>query len=85
MARKDFDKKFQVNAVKFVWYILHNPNGDFCVWLKALSDVFSGRIDLKQQHNRDIATFKYLMFLQCLSEQVLLKTVCRIRQNVNLL
>ena len=41
MARKDVDKKVQVIAMKFVWYILHNPNGDFCVWLKALSNVFS--------------------------------------------
>ena len=25
--------------------------------------------DLKQQYTRDIATFRYFMFLQCLSEE----------------
>ena len=41
MARKDVAKKAQVNAMKFVWYLLHNPNGYFRVWIKTLSDVFS--------------------------------------------
>ena len=43
------------------------------------------RVDLKQQYTRDIASFKYLMFLQYLSEEVLLKTVWRARQYINLL
>ena len=44
MARKDVDKKVQVNAMKICLILLHNPNGDFCVWLKALSNVFSAEL-----------------------------------------
>ena len=43
MARKEVDKKVQVNAMK-ICLIPPSPSGDFCVWLKALSNVFSAEL-----------------------------------------